>query len=77
MRSFCFQFDPALQRFQAMRASYSEYFKPNAATFRWGMILIVIPIVGTALLFKHERQGREKKYRNGEVSYRAREFKFV
>lgn len=72
-----FQFDPAMQRFQAMRASYSEYFKPTAKTFRAGMLMVVIPIVFAATIFKRERGGREKLYRSGEISYRDRPFKFI
>lgn len=72
-----FQFDPAFQRFQAMRVSHFEHFKPTGRSFRVGFFLVVAPIIFFALAFKTHREGREKKFRNGEVSYRDRQFKFI
>lgn len=64
-------------RFQSMRVSHTEFFKPNFKTFKWGALLVVLPVIGFAQLFKWDRETREKKYRNGEVSYRERPWKFV
>lgn len=72
-----FQFDPAMMRFQAMRVSHTEHFRPTATAAFWGMALCVVPITMIFLAMKKERGDREAKYRNGEVSYRDREYKFI
>lgn len=74
---FSFQFDPAMQRFHAMRVSHTEHFRPTGKTFRMGFFLVIAPIICFALAIERERGGREAKYRNGEVSYRDRLFKFI
>lgn len=77
VRMLSFQFDPAMQRFQAMRVSHTEHFRPTGKSFRMGFFLVIAPIVLFALAMEKERGGREAKYRNGEVSYRDRLFKFI
>lgn len=74
---FSFQFDPAIQRFQAMRVSYAEHFKPTGKSFRWAFFLVIAPVIVITKLVTRERAGREAKYSNGEVSYRDRTFKFI
>lgn len=72
-----FQFDSGVARFQAMRVNNFEHFKPNGYTFRLGMSVVVLPIILYAWAMKAERAGRERQYRNGEVSYKDRGFKFI
>lgn len=64
-------------RFQAMRATHTQFFKPTGTAAFWGMALCVVPIVGIYWLERKERDAKEAKFRNGEVSYRDREFKFI
>lgn len=66
-----------MARFQAMRVSHFEHFKPTGHAFRVGMALVVIPIVVAALAMKTERDIKEKAFRNGEVAYKDRQFKFI
>ncbi|XP_055628064.1 uncharacterized protein LOC129769681 [Toxorhynchites rutilus septentrionalis] len=70
-------FDKGLARFQAMRVNHIDHFKPTWYSFRIGMLTVVIPIVGYALLLKKERDGREHLYRTGQVAYKDRRFKFI
>ncbi|KAI8120501.1 hypothetical protein FF38_04503 [Lucilia cuprina] len=70
-------FDAGLARFQAMRVSNFEHFKPTGHAFRVGMSLVVLPIIGYAWALNKEREGRELQYRNGEVAYKDRRFKFI
>lgn len=72
-----FQFDPAVQRFQAMRVSHAEHFKPTGRAAFWGFALLVAPVFILFTLAKNERQEKERKYRNGEISYADRQFKFI
>lgn len=60
-----------------MSVSNFQHFKPTGQAFRIGMGLVVIPIVVYAWAMKKERQGREQQYRNGEVAYKDRRFKFI
>lgn len=66
-----------MQRFQAMRVSHFEHFKPTAKSFGMGMACVVLPIVGYCWFLKNERDGREAAVRTGQVSYRDRKFKFI
>jgi len=70
-------FDAGLARFQAMRISHYEHFKPTGRSFRVGMFTVVLPIAIYAWALKRERDGREQKYRAGEVAYKDRRFKFI
>ncbi|XP_055536754.1 NADH dehydrogenase [ubiquinone] 1 beta subcomplex subunit 4 [Wyeomyia smithii] len=70
-------FDTGIARYQAMQVNHFEHFRPTGRTFRIGMISVVIPIVGYAWMLKTERDGREKKYRTGQVAYKDRNFKFI
>lgn len=76
-QNFSFQFDPAMMRFQAMRVSYTDHFKPTGKSLFHGFTILVAPLLIFGTLIYRERQERERKYRNGEVSYRDREFKFI
>ncbi|XP_053687531.1 NADH dehydrogenase [ubiquinone] 1 beta subcomplex subunit 4 [Sabethes cyaneus] len=70
-------FDTGLARYQAMTVNQFEHFKPTGRTFRAGMFTVVIPIVVYAWMLKKERDGREQKYRTGQVAYKDRYFKFI
>ncbi|XP_073844609.1 NADH dehydrogenase (ubiquinone) B15 subunit [Musca autumnalis] len=70
-------FDAGLARYQAMRVNHFEHFKPTGHAFRVGMGVVVLPIILYAWALKAEREGREKQYRNGEVAYKDRLFKFI
>lgn len=75
---YCFvQFDAGLARFQAMRVSNYEHFRPTGHSFRMGLFAVVLPIVVYAWALKTERDGREEKYRTGQVAYKDRQFKFI
>lgn len=66
-----------MMRFQAMRVSHFEHFRPTGKSAFWGLALCVFPIALIHFAQRKERDAREEKYRNGEVSYRDREFKFI
>ncbi|KAH8355251.1 hypothetical protein KR093_009523 [Drosophila rubida] len=70
-------FDAGLARFQAMRVSNYEHFRPTGHSFRMGMFAVVLPIVAYAWALKSERDCREEKYRSGLVAYKDRQFKFI
>lgn len=71
------QFDPALARFQAMRVSHTEYFKPTGKAAFWGFAILIAPITMLYVLSRRERDAKELQYRNGEIAYADRQFKFV
>ncbi|XP_016927900.2 uncharacterized protein ND-B15 [Drosophila suzukii] len=70
-------FDAGLARFQAMRVANYEHFKPTGKSFRTGLFAVVLPIALYAWALKAERDGREEKYRTGQVAYKDRQFKFI
>jgi len=70
-------FDPAMYRFQAMRVSHYDHFKPTYKSFKTGFFCVVFPIVFFALAFKWQRDGNEEKFRTGQVAYKDRWFKFI
>ncbi|KAH8394758.1 hypothetical protein KR222_004270 [Zaprionus bogoriensis] len=70
-------FDAGLARFQAMRVSNFEHFRPTGHSFRTGLFAVVLPIAIYAWALKSERDGREAKYRTGQVAYKDRQFKFI
>ncbi|EDW10020.1 uncharacterized protein LOC6580228 [Drosophila mojavensis] len=70
-------FDAGLARFQAMRVSHIEHFRPTGHAFRTGLFAVVLPIAIYAWMLKSERDGREQKYRTGQVAYKDRRFKFI
>ena len=43
---FFFQFDPAMQRYLAMRVTHWEHFKPSHKNFLWTFCWIYGPIIG-------------------------------
>ncbi|CAH1109544.1 unnamed protein product [Psylliodes chrysocephalus] len=70
-------FDPAIQRYNAMKVSGFEYFKPTGKSAVYGMGMLVIPMMGYFYLMYKQRTELEAKYRRGEVAYKDRNFKFI
>lgn len=66
-----------MYRFNAMRVSHYEHFKPTFRSFKVGFLLVVGPILATAYLFKSTRSAQEEKFRTGQVAYKDRLFKFI
>lgn len=66
-----------MMRFQAMRTSHTDFFKPTPKSAFYGLGIVVIPIAILYTLVYKERSERERKCRSGEISYRNREFKFI
>ncbi|KAJ8935477.1 hypothetical protein NQ314_012769 [Rhamnusium bicolor] len=70
-------FDPAIQRYQAMKVSGFEYFKPSGKNIIHGLLLVVLPMTVFGYLLNRSRTNLEAKYRRGEVAYKDRGFKFI
>nr|CAH7727996.1 unnamed protein product [Callosobruchus chinensis] len=70
-------FDPAIMRYQAMRVSGWDYFKPSGKNAIYGMAFMVLPMFIYGYFVKTDRAEQEAKYRRGEVAYKDRRFKFV
>jgi NADH dehydrogenase (ubiquinone) 1 beta subcomplex subunit 4 len=66
-----------MYRFQAMRVSNYEHFKPTFKSFKTGFLCVVAPILVMAYVFQWERKGKEDLYRTGQVAYKDRLFKFI
>lgn len=71
------QFDPAMQRYHAMRVSHYEHFKPTGRALRTGLACVVGPIVLYTWWIKSDRDRREQAFRTGQVAYKDRQFKFI
>ncbi|KAJ8918917.1 hypothetical protein NQ315_016819 [Exocentrus adspersus] len=70
-------FDPALLRYQAMKVSAYDYFKPSGKNILHGLVLFVAPMVITGYFVYKDRSQKEASYRRGEVAYKDRLFKFI
>lgn len=66
-----------MYRFQAMRVSHFDHFKPTFRSFKLGFLGVVLPIILFAKAMEYERAGREAKYKTGQVAYKDRLFKFI
>lgn len=66
-----------MQRFQAMRVSHAEHFRPTGRAAFWGFAILIAPVSIIYTLVKNDRVEKERQYRNGEVSYADRQFKFI
>lgn len=66
-----------MMRFQAMRASHTDFFRPTPKSAFYGLAIIVFPMAILYTLVYKERSARENRFRNGEVSYADREFKYI
>ncbi|KAJ8984245.1 hypothetical protein NQ317_007477 [Molorchus minor] len=71
------QFDAAILRYQAMKVSGFEYFKPSPKNAVFGLVFLVIPMTLYGYLIKNSRDKLEAQYRSGQVAYKDRRFKFV
>ncbi|KAK2715143.1 uncharacterized protein LOC136041063 isoform X2 [Artemia franciscana] len=71
------KFDPAVQRFMAMRATSYERFKPTSRRsllFLFGVY--IIPIWSVVYFMDKRLERKESILSSGKVSYRDRTFKF-
>ena len=66
-----------MQRYQAMRVSYYEHFKPTGIALRTAVFTVIAPIVLYTWWMKSDRDKREHQYRTGQVAYKDRRFKFI
>ncbi|KAK7493074.1 hypothetical protein BaRGS_00015595 [Batillaria attramentaria] len=70
-------FDPAVQRFMAMRATNFDHFKVTPKTTYYGLLFVVIPVGLMTYLTLKEKDEREAKFRAGEVPYKDRTWYFM
>jgi len=70
-------FDPAFQRFQAVKVSKIEHFRETPKSVLRGFFLLLLPVLGTYYVLKTERERKEAEYRSGKVAYKDRLFKFI
>jgi len=70
-------FDPAVQRYQAMRSTHWDQFKASPKTAAFGFAFALAPILFFWWRFEKDKSDREKLFRTGEVSYRDRSWKFI
>ncbi|XP_060607302.1 uncharacterized protein LOC132759529 [Ruditapes philippinarum] len=59
--------DPGLQRWEAARATYGEYFRVNKRNTAWFLGTYVFPIVGTYLYLSYQVRKRDEMNRRGEI----------
>ncbi|XP_005109486.1 uncharacterized protein LOC101850443 [Aplysia californica] len=71
-----FLFDPAVQRFIALKATQAERFKGTFRSAVVSSILFVLPVAILSYSTISKKEEREKRFRNGEVMYKDRESKF-
>ncbi|XP_052088780.1 uncharacterized protein LOC127725669 [Mytilus californianus] len=72
-----FPFDPAIQRFKALKATQYDHFRPTKKTgIIGGIFLGVIPAVLFSYVY-YTRQEFERKCRAGEISAKDRTWKYV
>ncbi|XP_060523577.1 uncharacterized protein LOC132700349 [Cylas formicarius] len=70
-------FDPALQRYQAMKSNLWDYFKTSPKNVANGLLLIVLPLSAYTYISYKYKMKLEGQYRRGEVAYKDRNFKFT
>ncbi|CAL1543057.1 unnamed protein product [Lymnaea stagnalis] len=66
-------FDPAVQRFMAMKATQAERFKGTLKSAAIAFSMLVLPVWFLTHQAIKKRDYDEKRYRNGEVMYKDRE----
>lgn len=66
-----------MYRMHAARLSYTDHFKPTGKSAFWGFMFIVAPLTIFYKIFLRDRENREAMFRNGEIAYTDREFKYV
>ncbi|XP_065337089.1 uncharacterized protein ND-B15 [Cloeon dipterum] len=72
-----FVFDPAVARYQALRAGGYERFKPTWRNGLGAFGVVIFPMLVYGYFLHKERSEKEHRFRTGQVSYRDRLFKFV
>ncbi|KAK9884586.1 hypothetical protein WA026_007427 [Henosepilachna vigintioctopunctata] len=70
-------FDPALQRYQSLKVTEYERFKPNLKTAKWPFWFFLVPYAISTYVVYLDRTSKEEKYRRGEVAYKDRPNKFI
>jgi len=70
-------FDPAIQRWLSMKATRIDHFRPTMAGFGRLLLTHVLPIGLFAYYLRKSRKNFDRKCRNGEITYRERNFKFI
>ncbi|XP_029648326.1 uncharacterized protein LOC115222292 [Octopus sinensis] len=70
-------FDPQMQRFYSMRVTGFNYFKVSFKSVMVGLNFVVVPIAVFTYLIYKEREGQERKIRNGEIMYKDRHNKLI
>lgn len=73
---FIFQFDPAIQRFMAMKNTQLDFFQTTARSIKFGIFAIIVPMVSYGYLIWNQRTKQEREIRCGNIKYRDRLFKF-
>ncbi|XP_059474296.1 uncharacterized protein LOC132195973 [Neocloeon triangulifer] len=68
--------DPAIARFQALRAGGYERFKPTWKNGLVSFAVVVLPMLSYGTTLYKRRNEREHKIRTGQISYEDRKFKF-
>lgn len=64
-------------RQMAMRAKQYDHFRPTPKTAFVGLSVLALPCILYGWAIMSHRNSKEASFRNGEVSYRDRQFKFV
>ncbi|KAK7107011.1 NADH dehydrogenase [ubiquinone] 1 beta subcomplex subunit 4-like [Littorina saxatilis] len=70
-------FDPAIQRFMAMRATNFDHFKVTPKTTWLGFAFVVIPVGLMTYFTIRDKNIREAQFRAGEVKYKDRTWYFM
>lgn len=60
-----------------MKVSGFDYFKPSGKNVLYGLVFLVLPMVGFGYIMHKSRRDLEARYRRGEVAYKDRNFKFI
>merc|ERR1711963_343007 len=70
-------FDPAVQRFMAMRATNFDHFKVTPKTSWLGFAFVVLPIGLISYFTIRDKEEREARFRAGDVKYKDRTWYFM
>ncbi|CAH1799312.1 unnamed protein product [Owenia fusiformis] len=70
-------FDPQVMRWNALKATGYEQFRATPKSAAIGFSVTILPITLLYLLVNNQRTTRENKWRNGEVDYKDRDWKFI
>ncbi|XP_045197161.1 uncharacterized protein LOC123551922 [Mercenaria mercenaria] len=67
--------DPALQRWDAARATYGDFFRVNKRNTKWLFGAYIIPIFVTYAIASREIRIRDEKNRRGEIPMKDKCFR--